>query len=474
VDTHHPTTRSLRAALLLGLLSFAITAATAAQAGNQLFEGSWTVKSQGNECSLADPSPGPYCGNGWSESEFYSAYGLPQGIQCNPIQPRCPFDSTPTDGAGVFAPLGGTQTGINPFCAPWADWLGQGTTARPAKGETQRYTGMQDGKVPPLYRNPAFFTDSGEPNTTYCVATSTGATPGGKGLVQAGNPVTGTWTAITTGTDRGGFDFAAAPKNHAAGVRAGQGDFGYTHRGYRWTQGSARSGAVGEFASIYPYLYSYTYATLRNDAGVFGPGEGPGSFNLVYNNVFGTRPLARINVKQGAVKFGGTMKMLGALTTKVCYYRNGGCSWADRANWRYEAIGAAANTSGGLVTGGYLVTTTVPFYHPDLRQSSITELFGYRFPWTTGSVTVTATARGPHKTVHYAHGYDNRNTTTPSGKGMIQLVTPLLTRWLSPAVNFETAGIAILRIKFVPEPQAWVMLVAGASLLGLGTRMRGR
>ena len=54
------------------------------------------------------------------------------------------------------------------------------------------------------------------------------------------------------------------------------------------------------------------------------------------------------------------------------------------------------------------------------------------------------------------------------------MVSPPLTRWLQPAVNFETGGIAILRIKFVPEPQAWVMLVAGASLLCVGARMRGR
>jgi hypothetical protein len=95
---------------------------------------------------------------------------------------------------------------------------------------------------------------------------------------------------------------------------------------------------------------------------------------------------------------------------------------------------------------------------------------GSRFPWTTGSVTVTAVGRGPHKTVHYAKGYDNRTPT--SGKGTIQLVSPVLTRWLQPAVNFETGGIAILRIKFVPEPHTWVMLVVGASLLCVGVRMR--
>jgi len=32
----------------------------------------------------------------------------------------------------------------------------------------------------------------------------------------------------------------------------------------------------------------------------------------------------------------------------------------------------------------------------------------------------------------------------------------------------------ILRIKFIPEPQAWVMLIAGVSLLGVGARKRRR
>jgi hypothetical protein len=111
------------------------------------------------------------------------------------------------------------------------------------------------------------------------------------------------------------------------------------------------------------------------------------------------------------------------------------------------------------------------FWYPSM---SCRELVGARFPWTTGSVTVTAVGRGPHKTVHYAHGYDNRNTTTPNGIGTIQLVTPVLTRWLQPCCNFETGGIGILQIKFVPEPQTWMMLVAGASLLCVGARMRGR
>jgi hypothetical protein len=89
-------------------------------------------------------------------------------------------------------------------------------------------------------------------------------------------------------------------------------------------------------------------------------------------------------------------------------------------------------------------------------------------------VTVTAIGNGPHKTVHYAQGFDNRNTATPDGMGTIQLVTPVLTRWTQPALNITTGGIGILRIKFLPEPQAWVMLVAGFSFLGVVKRLRGR
>ena len=50
----------------------------------------------------------------------------------------------------------------------------------------------------------------------------------------------------------------------------------------------------------------------------------------------------------------------------------------------------------------------------------------------------------------------------------------MLTRWLQPALKFETGGVGFLRIKFVPEPQTWAVLVAGVALLGVGTRMRGR
>ena len=166
--------------------------------------------------------------------------------------------------------------------------------------------------------------------------------------------------------------------------------------------------------------------------------------------------------------------MLGALTAKACYYWNQGCSLGQGVDWLYGVIGASAHTNRGVVTAGYQTSTQIFYYHTALQQTSTVDIIGSRFPWTTGSVTVTAIGRGPHKTIHYAHGYDNRNTTTPNGMGTIQLVSPLLTRWRQPGLAIDTGGIGIFRIKFLPEPQAWGMLVAGASLLAVGSRMRRR
>ncbi len=445
--------RIARATLAL-LASALIIGPSAAQAANQMFTGEWSVKAQGNEC-VKSASGQPQClqppEDRASSSEFYEAWAIPGGVQCNPNQPRCPFQSTPTNGKGGWAPLGGTQEGISPFCAPWDDWRGNMTSVRPSKGATYRST-MFDRVVPPLYRNYQFFTTStpsAQPGPTACYAISTDGY-GGKGLVQAGAPVAGTWSAVTTGTQLGGFSFTSAPPaTGAAGLRV--------------------TNAVGLFEATYPYVYSYSYANFRNNYGTFGPGQGPGDFNIK----FGTPTYASIVVKQGAAKFGGTMRMLGAYTNKACYYRQGGCSLGEN-DWRYDAVGANAYTASGVVTAGYSATYKAYYFHSVLMQTSTVSVEGQRFPWTTGSVTLTATGRGPHKTVHYTQGFDNRNTSTPTGKGTIKLVTPVLTRWLQPCCKFETGGVGSLRIKFVPEPQTWAMLVAGVSLIGVATRMRRR
>jgi hypothetical protein len=413
---------------------------SAAQAGVKLFTAQWYAESHGNECQgtmTPEGSPGPHCQFTTGAFTMYSAHGFPQGIQCNPNQPRCPLSSTPTGGMGSFSPLGGVtpySVATVLYCAPLTTY-GSGITVRPAKGGTAY--GTTTFRIPPLYRNPGFFTSAGQPGATACSPFSTGYTTQNKtrfgknkGKVMLGNPITGTGSAGTMGGGPlGGFTILPAPSVGPPGVRA-----------------TGLVGELGYYVSWRPYLY--TYATLRNDAGVFGPGQGPGSFNYKYGP--STFPFASINVKQGAAKFGGTMQMLGALTTKACYWGwyLGGCSIGQN-DPRFDAIGAPAHhTMTGVLTMGATYTSYTRYYNTRQVQYSPMTVVGSRFPWTTGRVTVTAVGRGPHKTVHYAQGYDNRNTTTTNGLGTVQLVSPLLTHWFG-FTDYDTAGIGILRIQFI-------------------------
>jgi hypothetical protein len=66
-------------------------------------------------------------------------------------------------------PLGGRQI-MALYCAPWNDSKWGSKTMRPAKGATARDTNGQP--IPPLYRNPAFFTPGGEPNRYSCAGYS--------------------------------------------------------------------------------------------------------------------------------------------------------------------------------------------------------------------------------------------------------------------------------------------------------------
>jgi hypothetical protein len=361
-----------------------------------------------------------------------------------------------------FNPLGGSQNAAL-FCTPYTIFTSGykgGASGRPVKGGTVFDPAKNHRPIPPLYRNAFFFTTGGQPKTTSCTATSTGYTTmnetrfgRNKGYVQVGVPTAGSWYASVGTGSVPGFSFSAAPATTGTGPN-----------------GIRATGITAEFTNIYPYIYSYTYANLRNATGFFGAGSGPGSFNIQYKQ--GAPVVASINVTAGANQFGGVMAMLGSHTNKACYYRNGGCSLGEN-DWRYEMIGASgAATSLGVITMGYIASATAYYYQTAGNQTSTVMVEGARFPWTTGSVTVTAVGRGPHKTVHYHQGYDNR--TTVSGKGTIQLVTPVLTRWLQPALKLETGGVGILRIKFIPEPHTWAMLVAGASLLGVASRMRRR
>jgi hypothetical protein len=94
------------------------------------------------------------------------------------------------------------------------------------------------------------------------------------------------------------------------------------------------------------------------------------------------------------------------------------------------------------------------------------------FPWTTGTVSITATA-GPFPTLFRRSGYDQR---TAKGLGTIQLVAPHLVKWNFPdrsgPWDRHTGAIGVLRIKFVPEPSGWVMFAVGVGFLVMVPKRR--
>ncbi|MEE2674617.1 MAG: hypothetical protein VX466_12530 [Myxococcota bacterium] len=463
---------------VLALVSFALVVTSVSEVSAQkMYKGSWIAESFGNDKVGVSLQPGgattPSGGYTYKcsagASACFQAYGMPQGRMCNPLAPRCNLSATPVDATGNFNPQG-----------PNCHVLTAGELPRPAKGGTASFG------VFPLYRNPNFFTASGAPKTTYCNGYSsyystTTSNPIGyyattylgpgnpqRGYVMKGAPVSGSGIASTTmGADPVAFSFPAAVATDL-------------HPNVPDLNGMRRS-TYGEFSNIPPYLYSYTYANLRNDAGAFAAGGGffsgaatatkatfVNKFTAMSSTTTGTTSgtIAKVTVKRGANSFGGTMKLLGTLTTKVCYFYAGGCSLGE-GDWGYEHIGAAGAKAAGVVTAAYTTSIVIPYYNTALATKHSTTAVASRWPWTTGTVTVSATVRGPHKTFEVRKGFDTRS----AGIGSVQLVSPILTTWLG-VVNFETAGIAVLKMEFVPEPGVLVGLVAGLSLLGVLYRVR--
>ncbi len=50
----------------------------------------------------------------------------------------------------------------------------------------------------------------------------------------------------------------------------------------------------------------------------------------------------------------------------------------------------------------------------------------------------------------------------------------MITRWVWLSGNYETASIVHLKISVLPEPQQWLMLGAGLSMLSLMYRSKQR
>ncbi len=397
-----------------------------AQAGIQLYEGSWTIKAFGNDRTTV--SGEPVVKTGW---------GIPLGIQCNAAEPRCEFASTPTKRTST---LGGGWEGTfwpnGEYCTPLTQ-IGAGF--RPDHFGSTTTPGAKRGG--PRYRNPAFFTTDGQPNPDECEAEET--------VAQKGKPITGIGVLRAPVPRRGrAFTIYAAD--------AADGGFQSLPDGRMYP--GMRGKRTGEFAGAHPYLYSYTYADLQNHEGYFGYARGLwSSFSRTYG--IGKSAFASIMVERGKNKFGGTMAMLGALTHRTCWWMReappGQCS-LGAMDWRYEMAGTYLDIDGK----GFTVTAVGRYSHTQWGTYTSAVLKGYRFPWTTGMVTVSAPT-GVHNTFQKGTGYDNRE---PGGEGTIQLVTPLLTLWQGFDDEY-TGGVGFLKIKFLPEPGAGLALASGAGLL---------
>jgi hypothetical protein len=57
------------------------------------------------------------------------------------------------------------------------------------------------------------------------------------------------------------------------------------------------------------------------------------------------------------------------------------------------------------------------------------------------------------------------------------MVSPALTRWknsITGGGDYHTGSIGVMKLVFVPEPEAWLMLATGISALGLLYRANGQ
>jgi hypothetical protein len=470
--------------LIVGLAISALFLASASEslAGQQMYKGQWIAESFGND----------RVNIGTVESAYFEALGIPQGINCHGKAPLCTFSETPVTTTGNTTTPGANGTAWNPL-GPGCRPLTAGEKPRPAKNGTKTTGGalcpgpltplrphtrganttttsvqaVPCNKTPPLYRNKAFFTPGGvNPDNQTCEAFHTvafGKTtaylgPGNaqRGIAMKGAPLVGTGIATTSTPTAAAFKFPAALD--LVGLGSGM-----------------RRTADGSFIGEGPYLYSYTYADLRNDAGTFGKGQGffataAPTATLTFTNGQGANVFAKVTVTAGANRFGGVMKLLGTYRNKVCYFYGGGCGLGI-GTWGYQDIGTAGYKNANVVTASWTTSFEQVYYNTALSTFAKYDVVEQRFPWTTGNVTVTATARGPNKTFEKRVGFDNR----VGGVGTVQLVSPLLTQWIGQfgaAAKFESGGIGVMQIKFIPEPGGIAPLLAGISMLWVLRRFR--
>ena len=232
-----------------------------------------------------------------------------------------------------------------------------------------------------------------------------------------------------------------------------------------WT-GRLERKTSGSFQSYPGISYTLTRANLGNGFGNFDAKQGPGSFSFVPTLGVG---LTRVVAVAGKNQFGGVMELIGKFGTEIAGSTSGGGKWyGSFSTWGVRVVGAKYGKTAKI-------SGTIEFTTPTTTYTSRAVVTG--FPWTTGQVSVVAAGGSGFSTALVRSGYDNR---TRLGSGTVQLVSPHLVNWIGLDCPFPdctprsetTAGIAIMRLQFVPEPSGWLMLVSGIGLLGVFCRRR--
>jgi hypothetical protein len=246
---------------------------------------------------------------------------------------------------------------------------------------------------------------------------------------------------------------------------------GLSPPGFTLPASTLRATATGLLPRYTPYDYVSTYATNAHNhhrRGGFGPGFGPGKRTVTFPGNGG--PGARVAISPGAHQFGGTMRILGAIGAKRAHiYRNKTFVGTGLAS--FGVLGDECSLT-CYVTGAQSDFQSLR-YETAMGKATTASVTTLGLPWTTGEVSITAT-KGLFPTRFRRNGYDNR---TAKGLGTIQMVAPQLVRWEFPnreaPWDRHTGAIGILKIKFVPEPPGWAMLLAGAGFLLVLNRLQG-